>query len=74
MSGLPPGQKRCLVAIEEFFASNGYAPSIPELADMLKVSNSMIIAHLAKLEKKGYIYRKPCTIRAIKVIKRSTAE
>lgn len=64
-----PGQQRCLDAIMKFKQANGFAPSIPELAELMSMSNGMVRVHLDALERKGYIYRRPHTARAIQVLK-----
>lgn len=55
---LYPQQKKVLKFIEEYIASNGYAPTLTEIKDHLGVKAlSTVHEHLIKLEDKGFLER-----------------
>lgn len=51
-------QSEVLQVIKNFISANGVAPSLNELAKLLKISSTRaVVKHLVSLQKKGYIYR-----------------
>ena len=51
-------QQKVLQIIRDYYLENGYAPSLSELGQMLKISTKRgVVNHLIALEKKGFIIR-----------------
>lgn len=51
-------QQRVLTVIRDFYLENGYAPSLSELQQMLRINTKRgVVNHLNALEKKGFIIR-----------------
>src|SRR5262245_36858447 len=66
---LTPRQEQLLRIIESALATQGYAPTLQELAYALKIASVQGVKdHLAALERKGYIRRTLGKRRAIEVI------
>jgi repressor LexA len=54
--------------IESFTLSNGYPPSMREIATALTIRSSNAVKdHLNALERKGYIERQPTTSRGMRI-------
>lgn len=71
MSPLPltPRQEQLLRIIEDSLATQGYAPTLQELACALKIASVQGVKdHLTALERKGYIRRHAGKRRAIEVV------
>jgi repressor LexA len=57
-------QAKVLKAVEDFILGHGYAPTIRQLGEALKIpSPSAVLKHLQSLERKGYISRTGGEIR-----------
>ncbi|MFQ5464321.1 MAG: transcriptional repressor LexA [Thermodesulfobacteriota bacterium] len=66
--GLTDRQKDVLDFIEGFMAAHGYPPSVREVAASLGISGAANAAkHLAALERKGYLRRRPGLSRAMEL-------
>lgn len=66
--GLTERQKTVLEFIRGFMAGHGYAPSVREVAEDLGISGAKNAAkHLAALERKGYLRRRPGLSRAMEL-------
>jgi repressor LexA len=66
---LKPIQAAILEYIKNEYLSKGYPPSVREICDAVGLkSTSSVHAHLATLEKKGYIRRDSFKTRAIEII------
>ncbi len=51
-------QENVLRVIKQYYLENGYAPSLAELQQKLRISTKRgVVVHLLALEKKGYIFR-----------------
>lgn len=51
-------QQKVLTTIRDFYLENGYAPSLSELQQMLRINTKRgVVNHLNALEKKGFIIR-----------------
>lgn len=62
-------RQRVLDFLIKFFKENGYAPSVREICDGVKLSStSSVYSHLMKLEELGKIQIEPRKTRAIKII------
>lgn len=62
-------QKDILATIRELILERGYSPSIREIGDAVGLSSSSTVhSHLRALEIKGFIKRKPGTVRAITLV------
>lgn len=64
-----PEERRAYDAVRGFMQDMGYTPSIRELARLIGRSPSMARAHLASLQRKGYINRPANTLRVIILLK-----
>ena len=51
-----------------YIKENGYPPSYMEIGEALNIVHSVVLKHLKKLEKEGWIELKPKSPRAIKII------
>ncbi len=62
-------QKEILEYIKEEVLNHGYPPSVRDICEAVHLkSTSSVHAHLATLEKKGYIRRDPTKPRAIEIV------
>lgn len=62
-------QSQILEYIKEQILSKGYPPSVREICEAVQLrSTSSVHAHLATLEKKGYIRKNPTKPRAIEIV------
>lgn len=62
-------QSQILEYIKEQILSKGYPPSVREICEAVSLrSTSSVHAHLATLEKKGYIRKDPTKPRAIEIV------
>lgn len=69
MEGLTPRQEQVLEYIRECVRSNGYPPTVREICTALELSSpSTVHAHLANLQRLGFIRRDPTKPRALDVI------
>jgi len=58
MSKLPPRQQQTYDFICEYLDSHGYAPTLKEIANHLKINGNLgVLRHLDALEKKGFLRR-----------------
>lgn len=64
-----PKQLRVLEIIRNFSETNGYSPTLDEIARVLKVSKVTILQHVRALERRGVIRRGRYQSRSIEVIK-----
>jgi repressor LexA len=62
-------QKQTLEAIVYFINTNGYPPSLRELAELLKCDINTVFKKLMILEEKGYIKTTPSRARSIIILK-----
>lgn len=68
MHALTDRQKSVYDFIASYQQQHGYAPTMQEIAQHLKVNGNLgIIRHLTALEKKGYITRTPGSSRSIRL-------
>ena len=65
MLAITQAQKETLVFIHQFKMSNGYAPSIQEIASDRSVACNASQEHVYCLRKKGYITKKAGKARSI---------
>ena len=69
MSELTDRQREALQFIQKYHIENGYPPTLQEIAEGLGINSTFAVRdHLAALERKGAIKRKPGTARAITVL------
>lgn len=69
MEGLTPRQEQVLEFIRESVRANGYPPTVREICAALDLSSpSTVHAHLANLERLGFIKRDPTKPRALDVV------
>lgn len=69
MEGLTQRQEQVLGFIRESVRANGYPPTVREICTALDLSSpSTVHAHLANLERLGYIKRDPSKPRALDVV------
>lgn len=69
MEGLTPRQEQVLEYIRESVRANGYPPTVREICAALDLSSpSTVHAHLANLERQGFIKRDPAKPRALDVV------
>lgn len=69
-----PRQQEVLVFISDFITTNGYPPSIREIAAHLKVTGTLgVMKHLDALESKGYLRREAGSSRGIVLSGRTQA-
>ena len=69
MEGLTPRQEQVLEFIRESVRANGYPPTVREICAALELSSpSTVHAHLANLERLGFIKRDPTKPRALDVV------
>lgn len=69
MEGLTPRQEQVLEFIRESVRANGYPPTVREICAALDLSSpSTVHAHLANLERLGFIKRDPAKPRALDVV------
>jgi len=69
MEPLSPRQKDVLEFLREFLDSNGYPPTLREIACHLDISGTVaVVRHLEALEKKGWIKRQPGAFRSITLV------
>lgn len=70
---LSPRQKQILDIINKQIQNKGFPPSVREIGKAVGLSSSSTVhAHLAALEKKGYLKRDPSKPRALTLIKNKT--
>jgi repressor LexA len=69
VEGLTPRQEQVLEFIRESVRTNGYPPTVREICAALDLSSpSTVHAHLANLERQGFIKRDPTKPRALDVV------
>ncbi len=69
MERLTPRQQMIFDFIKDEVRKKGYPPSVREIGEAIGLrSSSTVHAHLAKIEKKGYIRRDPTKPRAIEIL------
>jgi repressor LexA len=69
VEGLTPRQEQVLEFIRESVRANGYPPTVREICTGLHLSSpSTVHAHLANLERLGFIKRDPAKPRALDVV------
>jgi repressor LexA len=69
VEGLTPRQEQVLEFIRESVRANGYPPTVREICAALDLSSpSTVHAHLANLERQGFIKRDPTKPRALDVV------
>lgn len=62
-------QLECLSFIESFIDARGYAPTIREIGDHMRIgSTNGVNDHLEALRRKGYLARVAGRCRAIKIL------
>ncbi len=66
-ASLTPKQLRVLMFIRDYSRSQGYAPTMQELADELGVSKVTVFEHIAALQKKGYLKRSRHKARSLQL-------
>lgn len=70
MNGITERQRVVLRYIEETIREHGAPPTVREIARALKFKSHMAAScHLAALEKKGFISRRPGLARNIKILR-----
>jgi repressor LexA len=70
MKGLTARQQQVLEYIRECMRTNGYPPTVREICEQLQLSSpSTVHAHLANLERLGYIHRDPTKPRALDLVR-----
>src|ERR1019366_8702217 len=68
---LTPRQADVLLLVRNHRHLHGYSPSIRELATTLGLSRATIMAHIERLEKKGFLRRTPMCHRTLEVVEDS---
>ncbi|NVN90545.1 MAG: transcriptional repressor LexA [Desulfuromonadales bacterium] len=69
MEPLSPRQNDVFDFLREFLGSQGYSPTLREIARHLNISGTVaVVRHLEALEKKGWIKRQPGAFRTISLI------
>lgn len=67
---LTPKQTQVYLAIKGFTNKYGYSPSIREICTMCEIKNpSVVLSHLKKAKKKGYITYEERKMRTVKILK-----
>ena len=70
MDILSSKQREILAFMVEFQNDRGYAPSVREICDAVRLSStSSVHNHLSKLEEKGYIKRDQSRSRSVEILK-----
>jgi repressor LexA len=65
---LTPRQREVLVIIEQHMRERGYPPSVREIGEAVGLTSpSTVHAHLAALQRRGYLRRDPTKPRALEV-------
>lgn len=64
-----PKQLRVLEIIRNFSETNGYSPTLDEIARVLKVSKVTVLQHVRALERRGVIRRGRYQSRSMEIIK-----
>jgi repressor LexA len=64
---LTPRQLEIVNFIRDYFAENGYAPTMQEMADRLGVSRPTVFEHIEALEAKGALRRQALRSRGIEL-------
>ncbi len=64
---LTPRQLEILTRIRDYRRSNGYSPSMQELADELRISKVTVFEHVNALVEKGQLYRNPHKARSLEL-------
>jgi Mn-dependent DtxR family transcriptional regulator len=64
-------QKEVLEAIREYIADpdHGYAPTIRELSEILKIYPKCVYDHIRTLERKGYLHKEDGKCRTMVLLK-----
>ncbi len=65
---MTPRQLETLRFVDAYAARHGYAPTLQEIADRLRVSKVTALSHLRNLEKDGHIRRSHYRRRGIEVV------
>lgn len=66
LPNLTPAQARVLIAIEQLYQLQGYAPTVRELRDRIGYGSvSTIHAHLSSLREAGYVNWVPTMARTL---------
>jgi len=69
MSELTPRQQQVYAFLSGYIASNGYPPTLQEVAAHLGVSGNLgVLRHLQALERHGLIQRQPGSSRGIRLV------
>lgn len=68
MQELPPRQAAGLAAIERLTRERGFAPTLRELAEDMKVSRSAIAQMLNALARKGFVHWEAGDSRTLRVV------
>lgn len=71
MKAITPRQQQTLDFIKAYIAEIGCAPAQRDIAEHLGVKPKVAWTHRRALERKGYIYCKPFSIRSIQILERS---
>lgn len=68
-------QRQILDFISQYIQSNGYSPTLQEIADALGVKSlATVHEHLQAMEKKGIIKRYEGTVRGLEILDKETAK
>ncbi|MBI9016924.1 MAG: transcriptional repressor LexA [Phycisphaerae bacterium] len=62
---LTPRQLEILKLIRNYRDSNGYSPTLQEIADCLEISKVTVFEHIKALEDKGMVHREPNRVRSL---------
>jgi repressor LexA len=65
---LTPRQADVLLIVRNHRHLHGYSPSIREIATSLGISRATTMAHIERLEKKGFLRRTPLRHRTLEVV------
>jgi repressor LexA len=71
MKPLTERQQRVLAFVEEFCGSQGYPPTVREVAAAFGIQPRAAVDHLAALKRKGYLHREPGRSRGLSLSPRT---
>jgi len=72
LEGLSPRQQTVYDYIGNYFAENGFCPSLADIAQGLGLHENTIVSHVTALKKKGAVKSEYRVARSLRVVKQET--